>query len=168
MLIGLIADTHDNLPKIKEAVRIFNERKVEVVLHAGDYIAPFSLGPLEELRCPYLGVFGNNDGEKDGLSQRSKGAIRNSPRELELDDRKIILLHDLQMLKIKSKDEPSPFAKELGGYDLIVYGHTHKVDVAEKDGRLVINPGECGGWLTGEPTIAIVDLKKSRAEIIKI
>lgn len=158
MLIGLIADTHDNLPKIKEAVRIFNQRGVEIVLHAGDYIAPFSLGPLEELRFPYLGVFGNNDGEKDGLSRSSKGAIKNSPRELELDGKRIILLHDLQTLEIKPKDK----------YDLVVYGHTHKVDVTKTNGRLVINPGECGGWLTGESTIAIVDLKKSLAEIIKI
>jgi hypothetical protein len=157
MLIGLIADTHDNLPKIKEAVQIFNQRDVGIILHAGDYIAPFSLGPLEELRSPYLGVFGNNDGEKDGLSRRSKGAIKNSPRELELDGKRIILLHDLQTLD-KAKDK----------YDLVVYGHTHKVDMHKKDGRLIINPGECGGWLTGESTIAIVDLKRNLAEIIKI
>lgn len=158
MLIGLIADTHDNLPKIKEAVRIFNQRDVGIILHAGDYIAPFSLGPLEELRCPYLGVFGNNDGEKDGLSRRSKGAIKNSPIELELDGKSIILLHDLQRLEIKPKDK----------YDLVVYGHTHKVDITKRDGRLIINPGECGGWLTGETTIAIVDLKRNLAEIIRI
>ncbi|MEM2172632.1 MAG: metallophosphoesterase family protein, partial [Thermoproteota archaeon] len=38
MLIGLISDTHDNLIMIEKSVAFFNEKKVEVVLHAGDVI----------------------------------------------------------------------------------------------------------------------------------
>jgi predicted phosphodiesterase len=42
-------------------------------------------------------------------------------------------------------------------YDLIAYGHTHEVDV-RKGPPLVVNPGECGGWLTGTATVVIVEL----------
>ena len=49
MLIGVIADTHDNMDKLKKAVDLFNERAVELVLHAGDYIAPFTSRELRRL-----------------------------------------------------------------------------------------------------------------------
>ena len=41
MLVGLISDTHDNLPMVEKAVKRLNEEKVGLVLHAGDYVAPF-------------------------------------------------------------------------------------------------------------------------------
>jgi len=41
MKIGVISDTHDNLPLIEKAVKIFNEKGVKLVLHAGDYVALF-------------------------------------------------------------------------------------------------------------------------------
>ncbi|RLI45996.1 YfcE family phosphodiesterase, partial [Candidatus Bathyarchaeota archaeon] len=41
MLIGIMADTHDRLPLLDKAVKRLNEEKVKLVLHAGDYVAPF-------------------------------------------------------------------------------------------------------------------------------
>ena len=43
MLIGVMSDTHDNVPLIEKAVALFNDRKVGFVIHAGDYVAPFAL-----------------------------------------------------------------------------------------------------------------------------
>ena len=40
-LVGIMADSHDNRVMIKKAVDFFNERSVDLTLHAGDYIAPF-------------------------------------------------------------------------------------------------------------------------------
>ena len=42
-------------------------------------------------------------------------------------------------------------------YDVIIYGHTHHKDLYEEGKTTVINPGECGGWLTGKSTIAVLD-----------
>lgn len=36
MNIGIISDTHDDLLSLKSAIRIFTERKVKYVIHAGD------------------------------------------------------------------------------------------------------------------------------------
>jgi len=33
---------------------------------------------------------------------------------------------------------------------------------------LLINPGECGGWSTGEPTVALLDIKTMEARIVAI
>ncbi len=70
MLVGLIADTHDNLPMIEKAIRKLNEEKVELTLHAGDYIAPFVIPKFKELKTKMIGVFGNNDGDRTLLTKR--------------------------------------------------------------------------------------------------
>lgn len=158
MLIGLLADTHDNLPKIKKAVEVFNQQKAELVIHAGDYIAPFSLVPLETLECGYEGVFGNNDGEKEGLARKSKGKIKDSPRQLELGGRKILAVHDLTTLDEREKES----------YHLIVYGHDHNPKVSREGQTLMVNPGECGGWLTNKSTICIVELETMKPQFIEI
>ncbi|MCM8780547.1 MAG: metallophosphoesterase family protein, partial [Candidatus Omnitrophica bacterium] len=69
MRIGIISDTHDNLPKIDSAVEYFNRQRVGFVLHAGDFVAPFAVAKLKKLDCDWAGVFGNNDGEREGLSK---------------------------------------------------------------------------------------------------
>jgi len=161
MRIGVISDTHDNLPKIERAVEIFNERGVELVLHAGDFISPFTANAFKGLKCKLIGVFGNNDGEKFGLKARFEGIgeISEDVRELEAGGRRIVVMHKELLVE--------PLAKS-GLYDLVVYGHTHKADVRRVNGTLVVNPGEAGGWLYGRSTIAVVDLERMEAEIIEI
>jgi putative phosphoesterase len=43
-------------------------------------------------------------------------------------------------------------------FDLVIYGHTHKVDIREGK-PLIINPGETGGWLCGQSTVVTLDVK---------
>jgi len=57
MIIGLISDTHDRLPLIERAVKRLKEERVKLVLHAGDYVSPFTAKPYAELDAPMIGVF---------------------------------------------------------------------------------------------------------------
>ena len=50
MLIGAISDTHDNLPQIEKAVKYLNEQKVDLVLHAGDYVAGFVIPKFKAVK----------------------------------------------------------------------------------------------------------------------
>ena len=34
MKLGIISDTHDNMPVIAKAVELFNDEKVDLVIHA--------------------------------------------------------------------------------------------------------------------------------------
>lgn len=68
--IGILSDTHDNIPRIKDAVTRLNKEGVDLVLHAGDYIAPFVMGTLKDLNAEMIGVFGNNDGDRDLLVKK--------------------------------------------------------------------------------------------------
>ena len=162
MLLGIIADSHDNLTKIREATTILNRREVELVLHAGDYIAPFTLPELAKIKCQrFVGVFGNNDGEKFGLQKgiASFGELHRAAYSLEHQGKKILLLHEPDLL------EPCIRAQQ---FDLIVYGHLHELDTRREGATMVINPGELGGWLYGKSTFVICDLTHQTYEVIEI
>ena len=66
----MIADTHDRLPLIDKAVKELNEEGVNLVLHAGDYIAPFVVSRFKPLNAKMIGVYGNNDAERDLLKKK--------------------------------------------------------------------------------------------------
>lgn len=157
MLIGVMADSHDNVPKLEAAVSLFKQRQVQHVLHAGDFVAPFAIEPLRGLDCPVLSVFGNNDGERLGLAARIRevGEVHAYLATATLDDRRIAVVHYPELAE--------PLA-ESGAYDLVVYGHTHRVD-QNQDHGLLLNPGETGGWLTGCSTVAVVDLTTFQVRI---
>lgn len=73
MLVGLMSDTHDNLPLIDKAIAKMNEANVALVLHAGDYIAGFVIPRFKQLKSRMIGVFGNNDGDHELLK---KGSVK--------------------------------------------------------------------------------------------
>src|SRR3990170_7277681 len=69
MKIGVISDSHDDIINVKQAIKIFNEYKVDYVIHAGDYIYPGIVLQFKDLNknIQFVGVLGNNDGQKIGL-----------------------------------------------------------------------------------------------------
>jgi len=164
MLIGLISDTHDRLPYIEKAIKRLNEEQVELVLHAGDYIAPFVASKFKELKADLIGVFGNNDGDKNLLLKKFSqiGAeIRGRFAEIIVDGLKIALLHgeEEELLKALINAE---------NHDLLVHGHTHEAKIYRKGEMLIVNPGEVCGYLTGKSTIAIFDTQTKEARIITL
>ena len=42
MKLGIISDSHENMPLIAKAVELFNHEEVDLVLHAGDFISPIT------------------------------------------------------------------------------------------------------------------------------
>jgi hypothetical protein len=157
MKIGVISDTHDNLPAIDAAVRHFRAAGVEAILHGGDYVAPFALRRLLQARLPVIGVFGNCDGERAGLAQLLPD-LADGPRRLELGGRKICLVHNAARLT------PEDFEAA----DIVIAGHTHEPKSQRQEGRLVVNPGECGGWLSGRATVAVIDTAAMTADIEEV
>lgn len=157
MQIGLMADSHDHLPRIGRAVEVFNRRQVDFMIHGGDFVAPFALAPLEQLQCDWAGVLGNNDGERAGLERRSQGRITPGPRRMELDDRRITIIHILEELELDREEA-----------DVIVFGHTHQPETRREGNILLINPGETYGWLHGRATVAVVNLGTLTVELINL
>ncbi len=152
MLIGLIADSHDHVSNINQAVEIFKERKVEVVLHAGDFCSPFTVPPFEGLSLK--AVFGNNDGDHFLLLQKfdSIGAEHlGTFGDVKIGGLKIALYH--------GTDGPITTAlEECGKFDVVVSGHTHEKKAEMINQTLAVNPGTAHGF--GETaTVAMLDPK---------
>jgi hypothetical protein len=167
MKIGIVADTHDNLDAIKSAVKIFNEESIGILIHAGDFVAPFTERAFRTLSVPLFGVFGNNDGDRVLLKEKYKekgvGEIYEDPHEFEFASKRIIVTHRPKIVKALAMS---------GFYDVVISGHTHEAVIEKKevrkDGEVwVINPGECCGYLTGRKTVAILDLEKEEARIVE-
>jgi putative phosphoesterase len=165
MLIGLIADTHDNLPMIDRTVRKLNEENVELVLHAGDYVAGFVIPRFRELKAKLIGVFGNNDGDhellKKRFSENERLELRGNFAEITAGGLKIALLHggDVELLEALINQ---------GSFDAVVHGHTHIYEISRRGKTLVVNPGEVCGYLTGKSTLALLDAVKREAKIIEV
>ena len=160
MLIGIISDTHDNLQQIEKAINYLNKAKAELVLHAGDYCAPFTIPKFKALNCKLIGVFGNNDGDHELLKTRFNETqnCEQHGRFAKIDANSYtIALLELLFALIGSQS-----------FNAIVHGHTHNKGIEQRGSTLIINPGELCGYLTGKSTIALLDTEKNEAKIIEL
>lgn len=165
MLVGLVSDSHDNLSLIEKAVRLFNEQKVDLVLHAGDFVAPFVISKFKKLNCRFIGVFGNNDGDHELLKKRfgetTNCEVHDRFTQVNVDSYRIALLHG-------DEEELLNALIDSNYFNTVVHGHSHSRGVERKGKTLVINPGELCGYLTGKPSIAILDTSKDEAKIVDL
>jgi len=156
--IGILADTHDNLTALRRAVDLFRGLGCEMLIHAGDFVAPFAARELEKVGCPVRAVFGNCDGERRGLETvlAPLGGIQDEPFLFEFSGKKFLVVHRHERL-----------ADHLAGHspDFLIYGHTHRPDVRRTGNTLIINPGEACGWLSGRSTAGALDLESGEVEI---
>ena len=158
-VIGIMSDSHDNCDAVQRAVRFFKDKKCELVIHAGDFVAPFAACVLENILCPVKAVFGNCDGEKRGLEKTIQQfvEIKEAPLVFSHRNKTILITHiHFSVAKYAASRK----------YDFIIFGHTHKPEIREAHGTLLINPGETGGWLSGKSSVALLDPAEWEAEIV--
>ncbi len=170
MKIAVISDTRDHRDNILRAVSIMNERKVDALIHCGDYVSPFVTKWFDKLndtiKKNFHGVFGNNDGEitflREVLGQICNFTKNGLEHVLEIGGKKIFVAHFPRPETIEALAVSSNF-------DIILSGHTHKiVNEKKENGVLVINPGEACGYLTNKATFAIIDTDRMISEIIEL
>lgn len=165
MIIGAMSDTHDNLPLIEKAVQTLNQKNAGLVLHAGDYVAGFVIPKLKALNCKLVGVFGNNDGDHELLRKRFSETINCTIHDrfaaVTVDGYKIALLHG-------DESELLNALADSGYFNAIVHGHSHLKGVQLRGKTMLVNPGEVCGYLTGKPTVAVIDTQKHQAELIDL
>jgi putative phosphoesterase len=167
MKIGVISDSHDRLPTLRRALALFKRMKLDAVLHAGDFVAPFAAKLLVGPDSPHADgvplhcIYGNNDGERAGL-KKILPMVADGPWRGSIGGKTIVMHHWIDWLK----------PADLTGADIIITGHTHEIvnETRTDTGKPVLhlNPGECCGWLTDRCTVAIVDTDTLTAQIIEV
>ncbi|MBI3305054.1 metallophosphoesterase [Candidatus Parcubacteria bacterium] len=175
MTIGVISDTHDRFDTLEPAIRTFKKEGAGLVVHCGDWIAPFTVAKIvmlvkEHLGCPLKGVFGNNDGDLFSILAKNYAQgwdieFSDTILELEFDGRKIAVYHGTD----RAITDSLITSKH---YDAVFSGHTHVPLNETREGVLVLNPGSTSyirnGSIIDEATVAVYDTAANKAEIIQL
>lgn len=154
MLIGIISDTHGNIDRTQQAVRLLESLEVELVLHCGDVGALAVLTRLD--RWPVHFVLGNVDSPR--MLCDEEHAVHEICHDrfgsLELEGKRIALLHGDDSRRLRQTIQS-------GQWDLVCYGHTHAAAITTVGKTLVVNPGAL--HRSSRPSIAVVELPALRA-----
>jgi hypothetical protein len=142
---------------IDAALRLFDERQVEAMIHPGDFVAPFAVKRLVRYKGPLFCTYGNNDGERAGL-KKLMPQVTDGPLWVELGGRRILVHHFIDWCSPADIDQA----------DIVITGHTHEVVNRFDRGKLLVNPGECCGWVSGRCTVAILDTEGPSAEVFEM
>ena len=153
--VGVISDTHGHWdPRVKD---IFEQAKVDHIIHAGDIGLPFLILNLEDI-APVTAVLGNTDA---GIDYKETELV-------ELRGRKFLIHHIVDPKaphdKIKRKiirENP----------DVVVFGHTHKPFQKTIGATLYLNPGYAGKQRFNLPrsiAILVADESSLKVEFINL
>jgi hypothetical protein len=123
LLIGLISDTHGLLRP--QTLKILE--RAELIIHAGDVGDPEILTALQTI-APVAAVRGNVD-------RYPPLSLLPATQVAEAGSRRIYVLHNIAELDL----DPA-----VGGFDVVVFGHSHKREQYLKNGVLYVNPGSAG------------------------
>lgn len=132
MQLLLIADTHLPRRALDLPVSVWDQvDRVEVVLHAGDWVEPALLDALEDRAKRLVGCWGNNDG--DELRRR-------------LPERADVVLEGVRFTVVHetgaSGGRTVRMARMYPDTDVLVFGHSHiPWDTTAETGLRLLNPG---------------------------
>ena len=145
MKLAILSDTHGLLrPEVAEHLKT-----ADAILHGGDVNKPGIVDQLERYAPLYV-VRGNND--KEWAEQL--------PHDL------TVTLGGVTFYLVHNKKE---VPADLTGIDAVVFGHSHKYLLEEKDGVLWLNPGSCGPRrFHQEITMMMAEVENGTLQVEKI
>lgn len=135
-MLGLVSDSHDNIPLCERAAEFFRERRVDTVIHLGDVTGAEALVPFAGL--PLVVVRGNNDDEMRALPdtwRQTFAGVRVGATHGHLRGHVAALMRDCEV---------------------VLHGHTHARRVDREGPCLVVNPGAL--YRTATKTCALLEL----------
>ena len=141
MRIAVISDTHSNIKTASALIDAVGD--FDLFIHLGDHVNDF-IALRSKLRCRAIGISGNEDKNFIGDDK--------FPTEMTIStgDIKIFMTHghtfDLNLYYQKDKWESNisglvSSARESGA-KIALFGHTHRPHLEDRDGLLLMNPGD--------------------------
>jgi putative phosphoesterase len=160
MQIAILSDTHSRYATVEKALKLLQDRKVNVVLHCGDIEDADTVWLFQGFTAHF--VFGNCDTERHSIRQAVHGigeALHDGYGYVELDGVKIAFTHgdDRQLLHDLETS---------GAFDFLFYGHTHKAEEHRTGPTRVINPGAL--HRASPKTFVLLDLATREVESIVV
>jgi len=152
MIISVMSDSHDHIWNLRKALKVSIKEKAEMIIHCGDYVAPFTLKELNDSGIPVHGVFGNNDGDQYLLTRMSLTELTNVQLhglvgEVDLNGFRVGFTH---------QEIIGQGLVNSGRYQMVCYGHSHEYQLKKTKETVFLNPGEIMGK-EGFPGFCIVN-----------
>jgi putative phosphoesterase len=151
MYLGVISDTHGNIPATHRAMPVFREFGVGRIIHCGDVGSTAVLSLFSGTPVDF--VFGNCDwNEVDYREVMENGSVtcHGLFGHIELCGQKIAFMHSHDQLRFDRETSS-------GQWDMLCYGHTHEPSLwMGCDRTIVLNPGALHRVAT--PSVAVVKL----------
>lgn len=126
MKIGIMSDSHKKVGRSKKVIDLLKEYGAEQIIHAGDIVKVEVLDLLEHSGLPYIAVYGNNDAHLYRYNNTYN--LVEEPYSFDFDDLTVSLMHHPTYVSYNS--------------DIVIYGHTHDIDIRYENNTLILNPGE--------------------------
>jgi uncharacterized protein len=159
VILGILSDTHDHLPRTERAVAALEAGGAEALIHCGDLTGReivYACGTL-----PSYYVFGNNDFDEEGLQfamDEVGGICLGKGGEVTLGGRRIAVTHGDSIREINRLAYTCP--------DYLLFGHTHLIADERRGSIRWINPGALHRariW-----TVALLDLETDELTFVEI
>jgi uncharacterized protein len=147
MKVGVVSDTHGDVPGAQRALRVLGAMGVDLVIHCGD-VGANVVPCFRDIPTHFV------PGNMDAVDQLRAAVTLPEHQwhdplgELELEGRRVAFLHghDIKLLRHTIYSNH---------WDLVCHGHTHVFSRAVEGKTLVLNPGAL--TRTNRPSLAVVE-----------
>lgn len=160
MKIGVLSDNHGRLGPVRKALQVFDDWRVEAVVHCGDLCRLETLELFAGRTCWF--VWGNMDTPEPAWRPMVEAIGAHWPERIpvliEADGKTIAVCHGHERVF----DEVCQTQR----YDYVLHGHTHR-QADHREGRTrIINPGALHRAAT--KTVAILDTVEDELHFLEI
>ena len=165
MKISISSDCHDDYENLEKVVAISNDRNCEVMLFAGDLVAPINLQALKKFNGKVILIFGNNEGEiykitkvsvEEDWLELARTSHGGDSYEGELGGKKVFMHHRPRIAEIAAKS---------GEFDVCIFGHTHTYHLEKVGNTTLVNPGSINSR-NSEASFVLYDTENEEVEKI--
>ena len=164
MKLGILSDTHNNIPNLLKALQVFKAEGISQLLHCGDMADMLTARQMTGYDVIYV----------KGKTESSAEAV--SYNVWELNPRKEIPgdVYEGELCGVRHAATHGHISGRLNKlirsrrYKYVFHGHTHRQREEMIGKTRVINPGALGGALYEPRTICIVDLEKDEVRFIPV
>lgn len=133
MKIGVLSDSHKNIPYLRRAIEALIKEGVSILIHLGDDYADSKIldeYPIKNIKVP--GVFDPEYKEKD---------IENRVLE-KIHGMSFLISHTKTSHRNDQKEDIIPEdIVEKGGVDIFLFGHSHLYEIKKEGKTIFFNPG---------------------------
>lgn len=151
MLLGVLSDTHNQLPRVRQAIQLLRAEGAEALVHCGDLTGPEVVAACADLPCYF--AFGNHDADMVGELQQAiakvGGICLGWGGEVTLAGKRVAVTHGHMRSDVRRVMAARP--------DYLLSGHSHLRGDRREGPTRRINPGALHE--ADEYTVALLDLQ---------